>query len=106
MTATTIAFANLRNVVRPGTRCPGIRPHRNLGTMWPTSQRHRVSSLRIEIVRNELVETLVPFVDKIEMHDTASVCCLAANGLKRLQMLSQYRFETTLYFFTSRDFFQ
>ena len=63
MAAAAIALANLRDVVGARARRPGIGTHGNLGARGTARQGDRLGRLRIEIIRNDVVEALEALID-------------------------------------------
>src|SRR5690348_7954006 len=82
--AATISLTNLRDVVPPRLGRPWIRSDRDLRALWPARQRHRVSRLRIQVVRDELVEAFVTLVNQIKLHHAVRKLRLAPHGFQRL----------------------
>src|SRR5438132_60677 len=96
MPATAVTFAYRRDITTTRARRPRIRADGDLCSLWPTSQRYGVSRVGKQIIRDELVEAFVTLVHEIELHDAVFVNCLTLNFFKRIAMLSQDRFKTTL----------
>src|SRR5829696_1397680 len=60
----------------------------------------------MKVVRNELVEALITFVNKIKLDDAVDARRLFPDYFKRLKVLFEYRLEPTLHFSAGCDFFE
>ena len=104
MSTTAVTFADRRDVVTPRTLSPRIRADGNFGALRGAGQRDSVSSVRKQIVRNELVEAFITLVNEIELHDAFVVRSFASNCFERFAMEFQNRLKAAPDFRTGRDF--
>src|SRR5689334_15681449 len=103
MTTAAIAFADFCDVVCARLRRPRIRADRDLRTLRSARERDGVSCLRIEIIRDELVEAFVTFVNQVKLNHAVGELCFSSHGLQGFEMLLKDGLKTTLHFRASGD---
>src|ERR1041384_1454789 len=106
MAAATVTLANLCDVVCAWHRRPWIRADRDLCALRTAGESDGISRLGMQVVRNELVEALVTFVNQIKLNHSVCTLRFLSHCFEGLQVLFEDRFETTLHFRARRHFFE
>src|SRR5271165_4821989 len=86
MTAAAVALADGGEIMPRFDRRPGVRTDGNLGPETGRAHRHRVNSLRIDVVRDELVVALEIESSQIEGDYAALFVRLIPDNAQRFQM--------------------
>src|SRR2546421_1467147 len=97
MSTAAVSLADRRDVVTARSRRPRIRADGNLRALRRPRQRDRVSRLRKQVIRNELVEAFETLLDEIELHDIFLENRFAPDCFQRVAMQLQDRLKTALH---------
>ena len=96
MPAAAVALANRRQIMPRLFRRPRIRADRNLGAETRRAHRNRISALRIQVIRDELVVAFQIVAGQIEGNHAARFAGAVANDMQRFQMPLIKRLEKLL----------
>src|SRR5438270_702285 len=102
--AAAVALADRGDVVAARARAEGVRADGNFRSEGAARDRDRVGRLRVDVVRDELVEALDAFVSEVEVDNAALVMCLAPNYRDRLKVAREDWTEAALHLFACSNF--